>query len=131
MKRVVELAEPTGVITSPDRLFDRIRRIHIDYSQENLLLFTLDARKALVGCHLVFRGGRDSLLVDPAVLFRRALLDNACAVIVAHNHPSGFLGPSDEDRAFARSVQKAGNMLGIELLDSIIFNRQEYHSDPP
>jgi DNA repair protein RadC len=65
--------------------------------------------------------------IDPATIFRRALLDNAEAIIVAHNHPSGCLQPSDEDTHFTESLRKAGKLLSIDLLDSIIFNREEYH----
>jgi DNA repair protein RadC len=127
MRRIVELAEPAGVISNPARLFDRIKRIHIDYTQENLLLFTLDVRKRLINHHLLFKGGRSFVCIDPATIFRRALLDNAEAIIVAHNHPSGCLQPSDEDTHFTDSLRKAGKLLSIDLLDSIIFNREEYH----
>ena len=127
MNRIVELAEPAGVITNPARLFDRIKRIHIDYTQENLLLFTLDVRKQLINHHLLFKGGRSFVCIDPAIIFRRALLDNAEAIIVAHNHPSGCLQPSDEDLQFAESLRKAGKLLSIDLLDSIVFNTDEYY----
>lgn len=128
MKQVIELEEPTGEITSPRLLFDRIRRIEVDHSQENFLLFSLNTRKQLIAAHVLFKGGRSAVCVDPATVFRRALLDNADAVVVAHNHPSGCLSPSDEDEQFARRLAQAGDLLTIPVLDNVIFNAKEYFS---
>lgn len=68
------------------------------------------------------------VMVDPTTLFRQAILDNANTIVVAHNHPSGELSPSDEDVEFHKQLQKAGSWLQLTLVDSIIFNETEYHS---
>lgn len=128
MKRVLQLKEPLGAVTCPRRLFDSVKKIRIDHSQENFLLVTLDVRKKVIGTHVLFIGGRAALLIDPVTLFRRAILDNADSIILAHNHPSGCLSPSDEDITFHEQLASAGRLLQIEVLDIVIFNETEYYS---
>ena len=86
MKQLLELKEPTGAITSPAELFKKIRRIKIDYAQENFIAVFLDAKNRIIDSEILFKGGLNSCLIDPKTLYRRALLHNAHAIIVAHNH---------------------------------------------
>jgi DNA repair protein RadC len=67
-------------------------------------------------------------LVHPREVFAEALVDRAAAVVVAHNHPSGNVEPSAEDREVTARLQKAGNTLGIAMLDHIIFSQEGYYS---
>jgi DNA repair protein RadC len=128
MKQIVHLKEPTGAITSPTLLFDRITEINISYSQENLLLFTLDTRQKLICCDTLFKGGIDSMIIDPRNLFSKVLKDGAAGFIIAHNHPSGELDPSDEDLQVTNILKKGADLLKITFCDHIIFNRSEYYS---
>ena len=66
--------------------------------------------------------------VHPREVFADPLTDRASAVIVAHNHPSGDLTPSKSDMSVTLRLIKAGEILGIRLLDHVIFNQEEYHS---
>jgi len=66
--------------------------------------------------------------VHPREVFADALSDRASAVIVAHNHPSGSLEPSPSDINITAQLKSAGAIVGIELLDHIIFNRTKYFS---
>lgn len=66
--------------------------------------------------------------VHPREVFADALSDRASAVIVAHNHPSGGIEPSPSDISITAQLKAAGAIVGIELLDHIIFNRAEYFS---
>ncbi len=66
--------------------------------------------------------------VHPREVFDDALSDRASAVIVAHNHPSGSLEPSPSDINITAQLKSAGAIVGIELLDHIIFNRTKYFS---
>jgi len=67
-------------------------------------------------------------LVHPREVFADPITDRAAAIIVAHNHPSGNLAPSQDDLAVTRQLKEAGNTLGIRLLDHIIFNHEKYYS---
>lgn len=61
-------------------------------------------------------------------MFRPAIADNATAIIIAHNHPSGNLDPSMEDKDVTRRIKQAGDILGIKVLDHLIFSTNEYRS---
>jgi DNA repair protein RadC len=67
-------------------------------------------------------------LVHPREIFSDPLNDRAAAVLIAHNHPSGNIEPSQEDMEITRRIKNAGIILGIELLDHIIFTDKAYYS---
>jgi DNA repair protein RadC len=66
--------------------------------------------------------------VHPREVFADPLIDRASAVILAHNHPDGALNPSDQDIETTQRLRQAGEIMGITVLDHIIFNRTEYFS---
>ena len=127
MKKIYTLKETKG-ITSPKNLFDNIKNININYNQENLILFCFDTRNRIIHSEVLFKGGINSTVLDPKVLFKIALLNNAMSIIIAHNHPSGDLSPSIEDIKIFERLKQAGDILTLCILDSIIFNREEYYS---
>ena len=89
-------------------------------AQEVFVAFLLDTRHRVNAYHIVTRGIVDASLVHPREVFRAAILANASAVIVAHNHPSGDPSPSQEDRAVTRVLAEAGKVVGIPLLDHVV-----------
>jgi DNA repair protein RadC len=115
-------------ITSAIDLFEKIKEIDIDFSRENFVVFYLTQRNSVINSETVFTGAIDACIVDPRVIFRKALLHNAVKLIVAHNHPSEDLSPSDEDIDIAERLQKLGEMLNIRILDSIIFSKDKFYS---
>ncbi|OPY88327.1 MAG: hypothetical protein A4E71_00538 [Smithella sp. PtaU1.Bin162] len=128
MKQLLELKEPLGIIDSSSALFSKIKRMRINYSQENAIFFYLDTKNKLIKSEVLFKGGLNSCNIDPRTLFRRALKLNSNSIIFAHNHPSGDLTPSDEDCRITGRISKAGEIIGICLLDSVTFNKKEYYS---
>jgi len=66
--------------------------------------------------------------VHPREIFADVIADRASAVIIAHNHPAGDLTPSQEDIAVTKRIKEASSILGIKLLDLIIFNQKGYYS---
>lgn len=95
---------------------------------ENFLVVTLSGAHKVLNIHEVTRGIANKVMVHPREVFRRAITDNAVAIIIAHNHPSGQLVPSDEDKAITRRLQDAGELLGITVLDHLILGRDTYLS---
>lgn len=128
MKQLIQLKESIGEIKDPVQLFDKIKKINIDYEQENLIVFYLNVSNQIIDSEVLFKGGLNSCLVDPKTLFRKALLNNSFNIIIAHNHPSGNLKPSFEDREITRKLKEAGDLISINLLDQIIFNKKEFYS---
>jgi len=115
-------------IKSAVDLFERIKQIDIDFSRENFIVFYLTQRNTVINSENVFTGAIDACIVDPRVIFRKALLNNAVRIIVAHNHPSGELTPSDEDIEVAKALKELGDKLGLKVLDSIIFSESKFFS---
>lgn len=87
---------------------------------EHFVLGTLDARRRLINYHILHTGTVDGCNVAPREIARRALLDNACAVVLAHNHPSGNPTPSYADIDLTRNVVSVVEPLGIEVTDHIV-----------
>lgn len=88
----------------------------------------LDAKGRLLRERRVSEGTLTASLVHPREVFAPALLHRAAAVVVAHNHPSGDPEPSAEDQATTRRLQRAGRLLGIDLLDHVIVGQGRYNS---
>jgi DNA repair protein RadC len=81
---------------------------------------SLDPSHRYLADHVVTIGTRSQSLVDPGEVYRGALLDGACSIIVFHNHPSGRLEPSRDDLELTRRLAAAGAVLGVPLADHII-----------
>lgn len=128
MKQLIDLKEPAGAVTAPSQVFEHIRSIDIDFSQENFLVFTFNTRQQIINIDVIFKGGLDGTIIDPRTLFRKILFDNAAGFLIAHNHPSGHLDPSHEDIAATNTIQEAAKLLQITFCDHIIFNSGEYYS---
>lgn len=91
----------------------------IEYRESFCVAF-LNKRHRVLGVSRLFDGGVSSCVVDQKVIFQHALLANASAIILAHNHPSGNIIPSSEDRQLTDKICKCGDILGIKILDHII-----------
>jgi len=89
--------------------------------KEHYYVMHLDAQSRIKLVELVSMGTLTSSLVHPRETFRRTVIAGTASIIVAHNHPSGEVEPSDEDTKVTRVLHDAGNILGIALLDHIIF----------
>ena len=97
-------------------------------AEEVFILITLNTKNIVTGYFEVHRGTINTSLVHPREVFKRALLNNASNIVVAHNHPSGDPNPSKEDIQITERLKEAGNLLGINLLDHIIVGEDKYIS---
>ena len=80
----------------------------------------LDSRHRILGITEISRGTLTASLVHPREVFKAAILANAAAIIVAHNHPSGDVTPSSEDDKVTKRLREAGKVMGIRVLDHVI-----------
>lgn len=101
---------------------------YADAVDEYFILLCLDVRGGLVGIHELSHGDIAHTIVSVRSVFQRALLNNAAAIILAHNHPSGSTLPSDEDIAVTRHLVEAGKLMEIPVLDHIILAGDDYTS---
>lgn len=90
------------------------------YDREHFVALYLNTKNRPVGYQVISVGTLTAALVHPREVFKAAILSNANAVVVAHNHPSGDPTPSREDREITRRLKEAGQILGIELLDHLV-----------
>jgi DNA repair protein RadC len=88
--------------------------------QEQIRVIILNTRNEVIRVSMVYQGSVNSTQVRIAELFRDAIMDNAPAIIVIHNHPSGDTTPSPDDVAITRAVVQAGQILDIDVLDHLI-----------
>ncbi len=99
-----------------------------DRTQEHFLCISLNGANEVIAVRTVSVGLVNRALVHPREVFADPITDRASAVIVAHNHPSGNLTPSQDDLSVTAQLKAAGNTLGLKLLDHIIFNHESYYS---
>lgn len=114
-------------ISFPPDVYPLIRHI-ADRRQEHFMCISLNGANEVIAVRTVSVGLVNRALVHPREVFADPITDRAAAVIVAHNHPSGNLMPSQDDLAVTRQLKEAGHTLGIKLLDHLIFNLQGYYS---
>ncbi len=120
--------KPEGAkIETPADLLPHVRHF-ADRKQEHFLCASINGANEILNVRVVSIGLIDRSPVHPREVFADALTDRASGVIVAHNHPSGGLQPSPSDIRITAQLKAAGDILGIVLLDHIIFNRVGYFS---
>ena len=96
--------------------------------QEYLVALTLDGASHLIEKRVITVGTLNQSLIHPREVFADAVADRAAGVIIAHNHPSGVLEASLEDRRATQRLREAGEIMGIELLDHVILSKNGYLS---
>ena len=97
-------------------------------TEEVVALVCLNAKGKIIGFHEVSRGTLSSSQVHPREVYKRAIVNNASSIIVAHNHPSGYSNPSNDDIEVTKRLVECGKLLGIKLLDHIIIGEDEHTS---
>ncbi len=120
--------EPTLSLTSPDSIAPDLMAKYGESPQEIFIVITLNGNNNVINIHEVTKGIVNRTLVHAREVFRTALLDNATAIIVAHNHPSGSTQPSEDDNQVTNMLKEAGKVMGIRVLDHLIIGRFNYTS---
>jgi DNA repair protein RadC len=115
------------VISDADDAVAQLSNIR-DKKQEHFVVLTLDGANRLISNTVVFQGTLNQSLVHPREIFAKAIEDRAASIIVAHNHPSGSVEPSDDDMEITRKLKEAGRLLGIKVLEHIIVSKTAYKS---
>ena len=95
---------------------------YADRKQEHFICVSLNGAHEVLAIRVVSVGILNKTIVHPREVFADPLSDRAAAIIVCHNHPSGQLEPSEEDRSITRRLQSAGDLLGIGVLDHLILS---------
>jgi DNA repair protein RadC len=124
----VELGRRIGQVRNPERPMisspadvNRLLRGRIaNLDRENFVAVLLNAKNEVIGTPLISVGTLSASLVHPREVFKPAIRASAASVVLVHNHPSGEVEPSSEDRKATRRLKESAGILGIEVLDHVI-----------
>jgi DNA repair protein RadC len=115
-------------VTDPQHVAKFVRVLLQGDAREHFIALHLDGRHRIVSYQDVSVGTATAALVHPREVFQAAVLVGACAVIVAHNHPSGDARPSSQDKEIAQRLSAAGKLLGIPVLDAVVIGDGHHYS---
>lgn len=125
-RRRFEVSE-RPIIDSPEKAVEQLSDIR-NKQQEYFVCLTLDGANRLIAKRIISIGTLTSSLVHPREVFAEAITDRAASIIIAHNHPSGNLEPSQADRGVTERLREAGELLGITLIDHVIVTSESWRS---
>jgi len=95
---------------------------------EEFVILCLNRANKVLGFSKISSGGISGTVADPKVIFQVALKANSSSIILAHNHPSGNIKPSDNDIQLTKKLKKAGEFLELNVLDHLIITTDSYFS---
>lgn len=121
----------TKEITKPENIYEVLMQYFnnlnaVDIEKEHQLVVGLNGRLKLKYIELVSIGTLNASMVHPREIFRTAILTAAAKIIMAHNHPSGSIRPSEDDLEITHRITKAGKIIGIPLLDHLIISTKNH-----
>ncbi|CUW10733.1 JAB domain-containing protein [Leuconostoc gasicomitatum] len=96
--------------------------------QERLIVMSLNSQLDVIASDTIAIGQISSIVVSPREVFQVALLNNASSIIIAHNHPSGHLTPSQDDIALTKKLREIGQLLQVPINDHFIVSTDDYYS---
>ena len=117
-----------AAITTSRAVFDHFGPLLIEERRERFYALALDTKNRVTNRVRVSEGSLAASLVHPREAFRTAVREAAAAVIFLHNHPSGDPTPSLEDKHLTERLRRAGELLGIPVLDHVVVGRDSYYS---
>ena len=126
-RKDLEAEEKTKITSSRDA-YQVIRPHLLDLSHEQFWLVLVNRANRVIRTMQVSQGGVAGTVADPKIIFKNALQELASGVIVAHNHPSGNLKPSQADIDLTKKLKEGGRLLEIQVLDHLIIAGQKYFS---
>ena len=114
-------------ISNPSDIYREIRHFS-SREQESLVVVMLNGAHEVIGTFVATVGLLNKTIVHPREVYAAAIKERAAAIAIAHNHPSGNVLPSDDDKDVTVRIRKAGDILGIKLLDHLVFTDEKYYS---
>jgi DNA repair protein RadC len=119
---------PLTMVEGPSDAADIVRPWLANLRQEAVTALYLGGRHQLLHVQIVALGGLNAASVEPREVFRGAVASAACAIVLAHNHPSGSPEPSEDDVRLTHRLARCGETLGIEVLDHLVLGEGSFVS---
>ena len=120
--------EKKDKILSSNDIYTTMKPYLQDLANEEFWVIMMNQSNCIIKKVRVSFGGIDMTAVDVRLILKEALLCNAVAIAMVHNHPSGNIRPSTQDNSLTENVRKAANVMNIRLLDHIVFTDNGYYS---
>ena len=127
-EEIPEGQKRSKLIISPRDVFKLVKSKILHYAKEHFMVLSFDSRNRFLGMDTISIGTLNANLVHPRETFESAIRRHAAQVVLAHNHPSGELEPSEDDLEITKRLVEAGKILGIELLDHVIITKDGFLS---
>jgi len=127
-RRMARPEPPEVRVTRSEDIVRRFRPRLIDRSEEEFWALALNRANAAMVDLRISVGGQSGTVVDPKVVFSKALMVRASALVLVHNHPSGNPRPSESDKRLTRSLVEAGRALDLPILDHVIIAGMRHFS---
>lgn len=116
------------ILNNTSKIFNYFKDLYDGILQECFYAIYLDSKSKLISYKLLFMGTLDNASVHPREIFKHAFLESASFIVVMHNHPSGNSTPSNKDDEITSHLFDIGNIMGIKVVDHIIFGNNEFYS---
>ena len=123
-KRILK-DKKSSVLLSPKDVWERMEDIR-GSKKEHFVVFYLDSRNQEIKREIISIGTLNESLVHPREVFENAIKNNVSSIIIAHNHPSGDLEPSEADVEITKKLINAGKILDIRIISHVIVTKQEW-----
>ncbi|MDH5380916.1 MAG: DNA repair protein RadC [Cyclobacteriaceae bacterium] len=127
-RRKDQIIQQKPVITSSSDVYKIVKEKLLDLQHEEFWIVLLNRKNAVISLSQISSGGVAGTVVDPKIIFKKALEELASGIILIHNHPSGNLKPSNEDIKITKNLVESGKLLSVNVFDHIIFTDQGYYS---
>lgn len=120
--------QTTEKIGSSKDAFHLMYRYFADLNHEEFWIILLNRANKVLSRHLISKGGQAGTVADPKIIFKTAIENHAASIILAHNHPSGNLKPSQADLDLTKKLRAASALLDLAIPDHLIFTDKHYFS---
>lgn len=128
MKIVHEVRDGTAVTCSEDLANLPYLREFADEDREHFVILGLSSKNKVLFREIVAIGSLDTCHVAPREVFRRAIVNSCCRIVLVHNHPSGDPTPSAHDIALTKRLVESGELLGIPVIDHVVLGAGDTYS---
>ena len=130
----IKLENTGNKVQDPQDIYEIIQRVfyqkkgEVDLHKEHFWVLCLNKSLKILALELVGIGSKDRVIADPGDVFRLPLYKSSSYVVLAHNHPSGSLKPSDSDMELTNRLMKAGDILDVKVIEHVIVTDKSYFS---
>lgn len=130
LKMVKEKGLPYGEkkLDGPEKVVELASLLLDGADREYLLVISVNAKTQPLALEIVSIGSVDTAFAVPRETFKHVVLSNAAGIFLVHNHPSGDCKPSKEDMQITKRMERAGEILGIPVIDHVVIGEREFYS---